>query len=320
MPRPTQRGVTLVEMLIAVLLSALLLSGFARLYRTTLDARAAVQTQRELMQEARFAMNRMVDALQATDRLILPLNDRSNTDWNESLRQQDFPESAAQAGSSRDTAVLAMAIPATQDLDLNGIADADNDGDGRIDEDWSGDVTNDGANGIVDIDDNGNGQTDETSFGVDRDDDEYLSFPDEDPLNGVDDDGDGSIDEDSGADMNGDRAPGIEDVDDDGDGAIDEGDDDDDDEDGQIDEDWLDAMVFYLNNDILLERRPSPLDANRDGVTDGQDYVIENLATDVTRLRFERLQGTPALIEIELHLSRADTSVQLTTRVRAGTR
>ena len=311
-----ERGVTLIELLISLTISALLLATFSRLYQSVFNAQDAIRTRAELTQDARFAMNRMVDALQSTDRLILPLSDQPRSDFNEARRQQTFPESTPQTGSSRDSAVLAVALPASQDLDFDGFPDADNDRDGRRDEDWGGDMTNDNANGIVDIDDNGDGRVDETFFGLDRNDDEYMSRSDEDPINGYDDDNDGSVDEDSGSDMNDDGAPGIVLVDDDGDGLVDEGEDNDDDEDGVSDEDWLDALVFELKDSTLIERRPVPYDENNDGVIDGEDYIVEAIADDVTLLRFERLTGTAPLVEIELQLERSDEVVNVITRAR----
>ncbi len=315
-----QRGVTLVELLLSLTISAVLLAGMSRLFTSTLEARALIQEQQALNQRARFAMERMVTALQSTSRLIIPLSDRVATSLVENIREESVPASSPPTGSSKATAVLAVALPVIRDVNLDGVADADNDGDGRVDEDWGRDNTNDGANGLRDIDDNGDGRVDEAFFGGANDDDEYLFIADEDPVNGIDDDNDGTIDEDAGADMNDDNEPGIAGVDDDGDGSVDEGSDNDDDEDGASDEDWLDTLTFYLSDSNLMERATVPFDTDGDGDADGRDRQATIIASGVTWIRFERLAGADGspLVDISLTLTSGAINASLTTRVRVG--
>ncbi len=203
------------------------------------------------------------------------------------------------------------------------IADADNDGDGRFDEDLPADINNDGKSGIRGIDDDGKGYADYFLSPVTDDDESNDLAADEDSLNGSDDDGDGSIDEDPGADNNGDGCPGICGVDDDGDGNIDEGALADDDEDGSSDEDWLDPLVFHLVGSTLVQRTPVPWDVNSSGTVTGLDYIEQPIAENVSRLRIERIpQGGSRyqLVDIILQLTNPDNaeSVSLNARVRVG--
>jgi len=317
-----QQGVTLLELLIAVALGALIVAGMSAVMRELRQTQAAIQERNNLTEDGRFAMQRMVRALSHSRRLLLPLADKPSTNWREQVREQTVPPSPPEGDSTNATAVLAVTVPEYIDLDADGIPDADNDGDGRIDEDTPGDSTWDLAPGIALIDDDGDGSVDEGSF-ADDDDDEAQSVKDEDPINGVDDDGDNNIDEDFGADMNGDGCPGICGVDDDGDGLIDEGSASDDDEDGKIDEDFYGTVVFYLDSGVIKERVPVPWDISGGGLISGLDYIVSDIAANVTRLRFERLlpaAGGPQLVDITLELTGPDTgeTVNLHTQIRLG--
>ncbi len=215
-----------------------------------------------------------------------------------------------------------MTLPASFDLDGNGIPDADNDGDGQIDEDLPADTSNDGKPGIAGIDDDGNGVADFLLSPV-ADDDESADFAqNEDNLNSIDDDGDGISDEDPGADNNGDGCAGICSVDDDGDGNIDTEAVADDDEDGSSDEDWYDPVVFYLAGNSLIQRTPVPWDVDSSGTVTGLDFIEEAIADNVTRLRVERVAqaGRSQVVDITLELTSPDSgeSVSLQTRVRVG--
>ena len=315
---PTSRhaGFTVLELLISLVLAALLLTAMAGLVDTAMTTRDDTRRGNDALQDARFAMQRMVTAVRGTDRLLLPLADNPNTNWREHIREQTMPASAPEGSSTLATAVLAVTLDPTLDIDEDGIADADNDSEGRVDEDVSGDSTNDGASGIVGIDDDGDGDVDEldaTSSVNDNDEDGTKS---DDALNGIDDDGDGSIDEDWRPDINGDNAPGVIGVDDDGDGDIDEGNSVDDDEDGSLNEDWFDAVVFYLSGSDLVERRPNlnPIDGN--------DFTEHVIANNVTRFRVERIPDTgkrSVLVDLTLEVTPPDGEpVSLTTRVRVG--
>mgnify|MGYP001821088529 CR=1 FL=1 len=317
----SQTAFTLVELLTALALSALILAATTGLVNNVLSTDDVVAERNELIRQARFAMQRMTRAVAETDYLFLPQPDKPDTDWRENVREETVPASPPEGSSTKATAVLAVALGPSTDLDANGIPDADNDGDGRINEDLPPDIANDFDPGIHLIDDGGNGQVDEGVF-VDWDDDERLNSVDEDPVNGIDDDGDGAVDEDPGADANGDSKPGIAGVDDDGDGQIDEGDPADDDEDGTVDEDWLDAVVFYLQGDSLIERHPVPWDETANGQITGRDFVENVIAEGVTRFRVERSatsSGDVQLVNLTLELTgAAGESVSLTARVRSG--
>ena len=316
-----QLGVTLIELLLAVALGALIVAGMSAVMGELAQSRAAIQERNRLTENGRFATDRMVRAVRESRYLLLPLSDKPDTNWRENVREETVPASPPEGSSTKATAVLAVALGATVDLDADGFPDADNDRDGRIDEDYPADIAYDFNPGIHLIDDGGDGSVDESFF--DNDDDERLNGNDEDPINGVDDDADGVIDEDPGADMNGDGAPGVAGVDDDGDGQVDEGNNNDDDEDGFVDEDWLDAVVFYLQGDSLIERHPVPWDETANGFISGRDFIERAIAENVTRFRVERLPASSPsyqLVDITLELTDPDSSetVNLHTQIRLG--
>lgn len=314
-------GFTLIEFLATMVIGALIVTVMVSVVSELSEARIAVQERGQLAQEAHFAMTRMVSAVRESRNLILPQQDKPATDWRENVREETVPPSSPEGSSTKATAVLAVSLGARVDLDADGIPDADNDGDGLIDEDYPADVGFDLGPGIYQIDDGGNGTADEGASSND-DDDEQLSLKDEDPINGIDDDGDGLVDDDPSADMNGDGAPGIVGIDDDNDGLIDEGSAADDDEDGSSDEDWLDVIVFYLQNDALIERFPVPWDEDNGGIVSGRDYIESAIADGVSRFRVERsagIDGTEVVdITLEITAATSGETVNLHTRVRVG--
>ena len=321
-PTTTQSGFTLIEMLIATALAGLLIAGLNGVIGQALTIHDAVSEKNDLTRQARFAMEQMVRVVSHSPRMLLPLADKTVTTMVENILEQTVPSSAPPPGSSFGTAVLAVTLPAYFDLDGNGIPDADNDGDGRFDEDLPADTSNDGKPGIVGIDDDGNGIYD-YSFSPTADDDESGDFAqNEDRINSIDDDGDGIIDEDPGADNNGDGCSGICGVDDDADGVVDEGSVADDDEDGSSDEDWYDPLVFYLTGSTLVQRTPVPWDVNSSGTVTGLDYIEEPIAENVSHLRVERVSqaGRSQTVDLILQLTSPDSgeSVSLHTRVRLG--
>jgi prepilin-type N-terminal cleavage/methylation domain-containing protein len=314
-----QRGFTLVELLVTAAISLLIVAGLSGVIRSTVASRAVLDERIDMTRQASFAMERMVRAVSHSRALQLPLADRAATNWPEHIREQTVPPSPPIGSSVLATAVLAVTLPVYSDLDFDGFPDADNDRDGRIDEDVGTDSNYDFEDGVYLLDDNGNGLVDE-SFGS-TDDDEFAGFSGEDPVNGIDDDGDGSIDEDPPADMNDDGCSGLCDVDDNGNGSIDEGNSSDDDEDGASDEDWYDTVAFYLIGNTLQERTPVPWDeTGASGIT-GRDFVTSDIADQVTRLRFERIEpasGLP-LVDITLELTGANGQiVSINRRVRIG--
>ena len=321
--RTSQAGYTLIELVVSIGIAAMLLTGLQQLLGVGIQTMEVVEERTEQAREARFAMSRMVDAVHQSDRLLIPLANNPATTFDENVREQTVPASPPQSGSTLATAVLAVTLSPAQDMDGNGIFDADNDGDGQFDEDPSGDVTNDLATGIIGIDDDGDGVADEphSSSGPPEDDDDEDGTANDDGWNGIDDDGDGMIDEDPKKDVNGDALSGIGGFDDDGDGTADEDDKDDDDEDGSIDEDWFDPVVFYLQGSSLIERRAVPWDENGDSVISGLDFVESTIAENVTQLRFERvpLNGGQQLVDITLALTGSDgETISLNTQVHLG--
>lgn len=314
-----QKAFTLVELLLVLAVGSMVLLGLQRALSMGAQVTESVREGVELDHAGRYAFERMVQAVRHTSALLIPTADDPGTDWFENVRAQSVPAAAPTGSSLLDTAVLAVALPAYLDTNTDGFADADNDRDGRINEDLPADATNDGESGIALIDDDGDGQIDE-EVGIDSDDE--TASVDDDPVNGADDDGDGRRDEDPSADMNGDGFPGRAGADDDDDGSVDEGAATDDDEDGVSDEDWLDTQIFMLQGDALVERRSVPWDENGDGSVNGEDFVESILATGVTQLGFERLvpqMGAAPLVVVTLKMS-DDTGRQLSlsTRVQIG--
>ena len=305
--------------MITVAVAALIVLGLSGVVGQALQSQESVSETNKMMRAARFAMQRMISSVGHSRKLLLPQRDKPASNWPENIREQTVPPSAPIGDSTLATAVLAVTLPANVDLDSNGIADADNDGDGLIDEDLPGDSHNDSAAGLYLIDDGGNGWVDE---GLDADDDETAFTASEDPHDGIDNDGDNNTDEDPAADMNGDGCPGVCGVDDDADGTIDEGNDDDDDEDGNVDEDWYDPLVFYLGSGVLKMRQPVPWDETGSGGIDGRDYIVADIATNVTRFRVERLDNGSGveIIELTLELTSPSTGeiVSLQSQVRVG--
>ena len=299
--RPSACGFTLVELLVTLVIFALVMVSLNGLLSGSLQARDTAQRKNALSRDVRFAMDRITTAVERSPRLILPMVDDPATGQDESARD-----------------VLTVLLDPARDLDNDGIPDADNDADGKLDEDLPDDANNDEAAGVRLIDDDNDGSTDEDN---DEDNDEDAT-DDEDPINALDDDGDGTIDEDPPADMNADGAPGIAGVDDDDDGSTDEGDVNDDDEDGAIDEDWWDTVTFYLQSGNVIERTPVPWDETGGGGITGLDYVESTLVENVTDFRVERIPqplGHALLLDVTLELTNAEGEVvTLNTQVRVG--
>lgn len=319
--RAALSGFTLLELLVAVVLAALLLTATNGIVRNALGTHDLVEERNALMRDARFALHRMVDATSKSRRLLLPLADNPASNWPENIREQTIPASPPIGSSTFATAVLAVTLPEYVDLDADGFPDADDDRDGSIDEDLPDDGQHDFMPGIMLIDDDGDGQVDE---GNGYSDDESLTSND-DPINGIDDDGDGNVDEDQSTDSNGDGCPGVCFVDDDADGSIDEGSVDDDDEDGGVFDDPYDPVVFYLDGTSLIERMPVPWNEDGisapDGPVDGRDFVASAIADNVSLFRVERVAGStnPQLVSLRLELTGPSGQVvSMDAQVRVG--
>ncbi len=312
-------GFTLIEVLLALVMAALLFAGLLGVIANGLAVHDDVVNHNAIARDARFALQRMVRAVSHSQRLLLPLAENPATAYSESVREPG---------------VLAVTLDPTLDRDRDGWADANNDRDfldlnnnsvrdagepERIDEDPGSDNINDGAHGIVGIDDDNDGSVDEgpppDPFGKYLDNDEDGAEI-EDELNGKDDDLDGAIDEDLPGDMNNDGEDGLIGVDDDRDGSIDENPPPDDDEDGNNNEDWFDPVVYYLNGTDLIERLPAI------NPSDGADFTETVIAGNITRFRVERLDvpgSRRQLVELMLDLSDAGgKTVSLQSRVRVG--
>jgi type II secretory pathway pseudopilin PulG len=331
-----QGGLTVIEILVSVVIGAVLILSLSGVTGQALDAKDKTQAKMQLLQDGQFAMERMLAAVGGSTTLLLPLPDNPGTSWREHVREQTVPASSPETGSIWASAVLATSLPPSQDIDGDGWADANNDKDyldvnrnavrdisepERIDEDWGDDNTNDGKPGIAGVDDNGSGFVDiSLAFSVKDNDEDSLKT--EDVTDGADNDGDGAVGEDAPQDMNGDSAPGVKGVDDDLDGSVDEGQNEDDDEDGSSNEDWLDALVYRLQGDDLVERRPLPYDVNGDSKLDGLDYVESVIAQGVVRFRVERIPAPPGgavTVDVTLELIGSDSDpVSLHSIVRVG--
>ena len=312
-------GFTLVEMVAAIAIGGMLMLALSGVVSGALSAKRNTSAINDIHRDARFAMERMVRAVSHTRLLMLPLADMPATTWREHVREETVPPSPPEGSSTLATAVLAVTVPLYSDLDADGVPDADDDADGRIDEDLPDDRNHDGVAGIVLIDDDGDGSVDEDH----PDSDDESTTTNDDPINGVDDDADNNIDEDNPDDMNGDACAGVCGVDDDGDGTIDEGGPGDDDEDGGVFDDWYNPVVFYLNGNTLMERTAVPWDENGAGGVTGADFVVSPIADNVTRLRVERReQGSDRALRVDLILDLTDPATgevaSVHTQVRVG--
>ncbi|MBT8122842.1 MAG: prepilin-type N-terminal cleavage/methylation domain-containing protein, partial [Gammaproteobacteria bacterium] len=186
-----QRGFTLVELLVALVLATILIIAIGGVAGQVVATHDQVTERNDLNRQARFAMDQMVRMVSQSRLLLLPQADRTASNWREHIREETVPPTTPTDDSTRYTAVLAVTLPASIDLDGDGFADADNDRDGRIDEDLPADTTYDNAPGIFQIDDGGDGSVDEFAACCYWDDDEHFGTTNEDAINGIDDDGDG---------------------------------------------------------------------------------------------------------------------------------
>ncbi len=314
------KGFSYIELVLSVLIATILVLGLMGILTQGQQAAAYSHEKNQLNRQARFAMDRMVRAVNYTRLILLPLNDVPATNWPENIRQQSVPPQAPVGDSILATAVLAVTLPAYQDIDNDGFPDADDDKDGQIDEDIPADRNYDFAPGIYLIDDDGDGLIDEDS---NFNDDEGGNLHDEDPIDGIDNDNDNNIDEDNPTDMNKDGCPGFCGVDDDGDGLIDEGSVFDNDEDGTNFDDWYNPVVFYMDNGQLLERTPVPWDETGVSGITGQDFLTSVIAENVTFFRVERIKkgiNRYAMIDLTLEISspKSALKIRLQTRIRAA--
>src|SRR3989304_6077757 len=167
-----EKGVTLIELVIVILLVSIMAAGLSELLSIGLLSSRENRTKSELLDSANYAMNRIISAVRETNSVLIPLN----------------------ANAVRD----ALAISAMIDNDNDGqpgIAGFDDDGDGSTDEGGAGAQLDDDEDGSSDEDTYGDGLDNDSDGNYDE---EFTADMNGDGCPGVcgtDDDGDGSVDE-----------------------------------------------------------------------------------------------------------------------------
>lgn len=217
MIRISEKGLTLIELLIALAIMGLIASAGTALLSASLQAHEHGDARSGLYQEGLLAIERMTGGVRACTFLLIP---------NAYTPVRDI---LAFSGSVNDDNDFYFGDPLFP----------------RIDEDPISELTKDLLPGIGGIDDDGDGVIDEIISSIDDDDEDGLD--NEDPVDGIDNDGDGNVDEDPRQDQNNDGQPGISKMDDDGDGSVDESTFfADDDEDGVKDEDGTNPIIYSI--------------------------------------------------------------------------
>jgi hypothetical protein len=100
-------------------MTALMMLGLMRVLGTVLDTRDAANANHAVLEESRYALDRMVRAVSKSNRLLVPLPENPATSHSESIR---------------DPGVLAVTLDHTRDLDGDGFPDL---------LDWLGEVSTD---------------------------------------------------------------------------------------------------------------------------------------------------------------------------------
>ena len=262
-----EKGLTLVELLMAIAIFGLIATGATTLLSASLGAQAQGEANYKLYQEGLIIMERLTGEVKTTTLLHIPNN-------HTPIRT-----------------ILAFSANINEDNDDY----FDDPLFPRIDEDNDDQLFVEGF-GITGLDDDGNGTVDD---GASKDDDDEDGTTDEEILDGLDDDGDGDVDEDLGKDSNGDSEPGISGMDDDGDLSVDEGNNEDDDEDGTRNEDGPNLILYSFDapNTTLYKITPDPVD----GMTSAVYATISERVTF-----FQTTYLDPDKILIELSLTDAD--------------
>jgi len=165
----SERGLTLVELLISIVIISMIAGVSTRMVGGALDSWEYNRGKEDLLNTARLAMERMVSGVRTTTWVLLPLMISDPTD----------PGYPASSYYPRDILAVSGMI--------------DNDGDGLTDEDLHWDTNWDNKSGIMGIDDNNDGTVDNGFAGQDDDED---GLKNEDLIDGIDNDGDGRVDED----------------------------------------------------------------------------------------------------------------------------
>ncbi len=210
-----ERGLTLIELLMAIAIMGLIAGAAMSLLSSALQAQDRAGTRTDLYQEGLMILERITGGVRQCTYLLIP---------NAHNPTRDI---LAFSGTVNDDDDYYFGDPLFP----------------KIDEDPGSDMNGDSSSGIGLVDDDGDESIDDG--GTVDDDEDGLN--DEDPLDGIDDDEDGNLDEDFTNDITNDSAPGIKGMDDDGDGSVDEGNAKDDDEDGSFEEDPLNAVVYLFD-------------------------------------------------------------------------
>ena len=243
MTRLNEKGLSLIELLTAVTIFAIIAVGATGLLTSALDSSNYGDKRYGLYREGLIIMERLTGQAKRCTFLLIP---NAHTPTRDILAVSGF------TNDDGDNYFDDALFP-------------------RIDEDPGNDTNGDGEPGIALMDDDGDGSTDESGQPDNDDEDAGIN---EDPWDGKDNDaggGDGNIDEDPPEDANNDGAPGIKGMDDDGDDSVDEGATEDDDEDGSSNEDPLNPLLYFWEsgNSTLKEK-----DANS-----GQTTVLSTRVT-----------------------------------------
>jgi len=217
MRRADEKGLTLIELLLAITITGIIASAGTALLWTCLEVQGQGEDRSQVYQEGLMAMERMTAGISKTTIVLVP------------------------NGHSPTRNILAFSRLVNSDGDFYF-------GDPlfpRVDEDPH-DYFSFGSYGIKGVDEDGDGTLDEGSF---KDEDED-GFYNEEPLDGLDNDGDGAVDEEVQPDYDINGVPGISHMDDDGDGLVDEAPHkpEDDDEDGLVNEEEILFTVYSYDS------------------------------------------------------------------------
>jgi prepilin-type N-terminal cleavage/methylation domain-containing protein len=268
MRQNSEKGLTLVELIISLTIMGIIATASIPLLSSTLEVYSSGTDRSRLYHEGLMAMERMTAGVKKTTFLTVP-NGHSPT---------------------RDILVFSRLVNSDNDFYFGDPLFP------RIDEDTN-EYFSFGGWGVQGVDEDGDGVVDEGNW---KDDDED-GLEQEEIFDGLDNDGDGSIDEDVKGDSTSDALPGIEGIDDDGDGEVDEMPNpnykNDDDEDGETDEEEIHFAVYTYNAsaNTLTEIHSDPFN----GIYNPAPKVV--LSDHVTN--FEAFFEAPERIRITLELT-----------------
>jgi prepilin-type N-terminal cleavage/methylation domain-containing protein len=276
-----EKGLTLVELLMAIAIFGLIAAGAATLLSASLGAQVQGEANYKLYQEGLIIMERLTSEVKITTLLHIP---------NHYPPPPDPP---------LPRTILAFSDNTNDDDDYY-FGETGDPLFPRFDEDtddqlfWAG-------FGIPGLDDDGDGNIDD---GAAKDDEDEDGTTDEEILNGLDDDDDGNVDEDLASDANQDSKPGISGMDDDGDSSVDEGNVEDDDEDGDRDEDSPNLILYCHGANGVCQGNTTLYKVVPDSNTGMTGAIYTTISDRVTLFRTTYINA--AMIKIELTLTAAD--------------